>query len=131
VIISIWRFSHLALAVTSSVFILILSVTGAILAFDPIDAKLEPHISIDDFPDQSLAQIITTTRDKYNEVLGLSVDANGFLSISTIDEVGGIADFYIHPRTAEKTGEISLNQIRHKPPSLSLLKRNRTFFSRI
>ncbi len=63
-IISIWRFSHLALAVTSSVFILILSVTGAILAFDPIDAKLESHISIDDFPDQSLAQIITTTRDK-------------------------------------------------------------------
>lgn len=105
-IISIWRFSHLALAITSSLFILILAVTGAILAFDPIDAKLEPHISIDDFPNQSLAQIITTTRAKCNEVLGLSVDANGFLSISTIDEVGGIANFYIHPITAEKTGEI-------------------------
>ena len=41
--ISIWRYSHLALAITASVFILLASVTGIILAFQPISEQLQPY----------------------------------------------------------------------------------------
>jgi sulfite reductase (NADPH) flavoprotein alpha-component len=37
--ISIWRYSHLALAISAALFILIASITGIILAFEPISEK--------------------------------------------------------------------------------------------
>jgi sulfite reductase (NADPH) flavoprotein alpha-component len=38
---SIWRYAHLALALISSVFLLILSVTGVILAVGAVNEKLQ------------------------------------------------------------------------------------------
>ncbi|MEM9051768.1 MAG: PepSY domain-containing protein, partial [Bacteroidota bacterium] len=103
--ISIWRYSHMALAISAAAFILMLSVTGAILAFDPIDAKLESNISVDEFPEQTLGSTLAIIKEKYGEVVDLKKDRNGFLLLSTIDETGELQEFFIHPITGEKTGE--------------------------
>lgn len=105
-IISFWRYCHLALALTATVFILILAITGAILAFEPIDAKLEGHHSVDDFAKHSLAETIAMSKENFGEVISLETDANGFLSITAINKQGEMEEAYIHPLTGEKTGEI-------------------------
>jgi len=105
-IISIWRYSHLALAISSSVFVLVLAVTGAILAFDPISTKLQGSTSVADFPERTLAQTIQVLQEKYDNILSISTDANGFVSVSIITDEGDLTDFYIHPITGERTGEI-------------------------
>jgi len=106
-ILSIWRYSHLALAVSSSLFVLILAVTGVILALDPIVDKVQPHHSVHEFPDQTLAQTIEVLESRYPEIISLSADANGFLAISTITEEGDLRNFYVHPITGEETGELA------------------------
>ncbi|MCB0434087.1 MAG: hypothetical protein KDD18_14235, partial [Mangrovimonas sp.] len=44
--ISIWRYSHLALAVSSFVFIILASLTGIILAFQPISEQIKPYKTV-------------------------------------------------------------------------------------
>ncbi len=105
-ILSIWRYSHLALALSSFVFVLVLSVTGFILALDPISSKLQPLPDVSDFPDRTLGQTIRVLQAEYKEVLNLSVDANGFVSVSVITGQGDVRDFYVHPLSGEKTGEM-------------------------
>lgn len=105
-IISIWRYSHLALALSSAAFVLTLTLTGIVLAFDPVSQRLAPHERVSDYPDLTLANIIQTVRSSYAEVLNISTDANGFVSVSVITEEGDLNDFYIHPLTGEKTGEL-------------------------
>ncbi len=105
-IISIWRYSHLALALSSAVFVLMLTLTGIVLAFDPVSDRLAPNERVSDHPDVTLADVIETVQSRYLEVLSISTDANGFISVSVITEEGDLRDFYIHPVTGEKTGEL-------------------------
>lgn len=42
-LVSVWRYAHLALALVSSVFLLLLSVTGVILAIDAVNEKMPPY----------------------------------------------------------------------------------------
>ena len=105
-IISVWRYSHLALALTSAAFVIILSLTGIVLAFDPISDRLAMHERVDAHPDLLLVDVIKTVQSRYSEVLQLSTDENGFVAISVITDDGNLSDFYIHPLTAEKLGEL-------------------------
>ncbi|MEQ9439328.1 MAG: PepSY domain-containing protein [Cyclobacteriaceae bacterium] len=104
-IISIWRYSHLALAVFSFVFITLASITGIILAFEPVSNKMQPY-EVPQASELSLAETIETLTSTYAEVLSLSVDANGFVSASVIDEEGNLGDFYVNPFTGEKMGTL-------------------------
>ncbi|MGB1312109.1 MAG: hypothetical protein ACPG54_00615 [Bizionia paragorgiae] len=56
--ISIWRYSHLALAVSSFVFVFLASVTGIVLAFQPISEQLQPFKS-EGFDTASLAETLS------------------------------------------------------------------------
>ncbi|MDN3493661.1 PepSY domain-containing protein [Winogradskyella bathintestinalis] len=103
--ISIWRYSHLILAVISSLFILIASVTGAILAFEPISNQLQPF-AIEDGNMVSLAEILPTLQQNYDEVFTVEIDKNNFVSTSVITKEGNSETFYINPFTGEKLGEI-------------------------
>jgi sulfite reductase (NADPH) flavoprotein alpha-component len=105
-IISIWRYSHLALAVSSSLFVLILAITGTILSFDPISANLTAGSAVQDYSETSIAQTVEVLRLTYPEVLSVQVDVNGLISASVITDEGEMADFYIDPTTGEKTGDI-------------------------
>ena len=103
--ISIWRYSHLTLAISSTLFIIIACITGIILAFEPISDKLEPY-SVKNINDISIANTISALQKEYDEVIELNVDENNFVSASVITKKGKNKTFYINPRTGTKVGSI-------------------------
>ncbi len=103
--ISIWRYSHLALAISSSIFILIAAITGIILAFEPISNQLKPY-AIDNATKISLAKTIDVLQDEYEEVVSIEIDANNFISTSIITKEGKSETFYINPFTGKNIGNI-------------------------
>jgi sulfite reductase (NADPH) flavoprotein alpha-component len=102
--ISIWRYSHLTLAVSSFVFILLASVTGIILAFQPISEQLESY-KISGFESVTVAETIFHLNEKYPEVLDVQVDANHFVLASVVNKEGESLNGYINPKTAEFIGD--------------------------
>ncbi|WP_400072771.1 PepSY-associated TM helix domain-containing protein [Zobellia russellii] len=108
-IVSVWRYSHLLFAIASSVFLLIASVTGVILAVEPISNKIEPY-SVSGADKLSLSETLEHINTKYEEVLAVKRDRNGFVSVTVILD-GKNEEFYIDPFTGEKLG----NLIQKKP----------------
>ncbi|WP_053990769.1 PepSY domain-containing protein [Mangrovimonas sp. TPBH4] len=102
--ISIWRYSHLALAVSSVVFILLASITGAILAFQPISEQMAPY-KVADLDEVSLAQTVRVFKENYPEVIEIKVDANHFVMASVFTEEGDNLEGYFNPTTAEFLGQ--------------------------
>ncbi len=102
--ISIWRYSHLALAISSFVFIFLASVTGIILAFQPISEQIKPY-KIDGFSQINLAETIQVFKNRYPEVISLEVDSNDFVLASLITEDGEMLDGYFNPKTAVYLGK--------------------------
>lgn len=101
-IVSVWRYSHLLFAIASSVFLLIASITGVILAVEPISNKIEPY-SISGADELSLAETLEHINTKYEEVLAVTRDRNGFVSATVIVD-GKNEEFYINPFTGDKLG---------------------------
>ncbi|GGG38013.1 PepSY domain-containing protein [Bizionia arctica] len=102
--ISIWRYSHLTLAVSSFVFILLASITGIILAFQPISEQIQPYKTAD-FETVSLAETISTLQTTYPEIIDVQIDANDFVLASVITIEGESITAYINPKTAEILGD--------------------------
>jgi len=102
--ISIWRYSHLTLAVSSFVFILLASVTGIILAFQPISEQLQAY-KVSNFESITLAETISNLKAEYPEVLDVQVDANQFVLASVITKNGESLQGYINPKTAQFLGD--------------------------
>ena len=103
--VSIWRYAHLALAIISSLFLLVLSVTGVILAFGAVDEKLRAH-KVAGFEDITLAQTIPMLWEVYDEITELTVDHNQSVAIDAFDEEGNSLRAYIDPRTGASLGEV-------------------------
>lgn len=102
---SIWRYAHLALALVSSLFLLILSVTGVILAIGAVEEKTQGY-KVDDFNNISLAQSIPALWEAYVEMTELTVDHNQHVSLEAFDEEGNMTKTYIDPRTGAALGEV-------------------------
>lgn len=102
--ISIWRYSHLSLALSSFIFILLASVTGLILAFEPVSQNVKPHGEAD-LNKVSLAKTLPALKEHYPEILDLHVDHLGFVSIKVIDDDGKTLEFYINPETGRKLAD--------------------------
>ena len=102
--ISIWRYSHLTLAISSFVFILLASVTGIILAFEPILEQIQPY-KMADLNEVSLGETVMVFKGAYPEVIELEVDANEFVLASVITEEGESLSGYFNPETAVFLGE--------------------------
>lgn len=100
--ISLWRLVHLWIAIISSVFILIASVTGAILSFEPI-YEYSFSYKTEDADALPLVEVLNTVKSTHEEVLSMSRDENGFVLLSTFEED---RPFYINPFTGEKIGEL-------------------------
>nr|WP_299036007.1 PepSY domain-containing protein [uncultured Tenacibaculum sp.] len=101
---SIWRYSHLTLAISSSIFVLLAAVTGIILAFEPISKQLSEY-SISNTENITLAETISELQKQYDEVISITVDENDFVTASVITKEGKSATFYVNPFTGEKLGE--------------------------
>lgn len=103
---SIWRYAHLALAFISSAFLIILSITGVILAVDAINEK-SPTYKVENFENITLAQVLPILRENYFEILEVKIDHNDFVTIDAMDEDGNQIQGYIDPNTGKKIGEIA------------------------
>ena len=68
--ISIWRYSHLTLAISAALFILIASLTGIILAFEPISKKINPY-NVADINSISVAETITALENEHEEIIAI------------------------------------------------------------
>lgn len=101
--ISVWRYSHLALAVSSFLLLILASVTGIILAVEPILQKTQPY-RVAGFNAITLAQTLPVLKKKYSEITELTVDANGFVQLQGSDEAGKNLTAYVDPRTGAVLG---------------------------
>ncbi|BAO74682.1 PepSY domain-containing protein [Winogradskyella sp. PG-2] len=103
--ISIWRYIHLALALVSAIFIFLATITGIILAFEPISNQLQPFSANNDSA-LSLSVTLETLQNEYDEIVTLTKDDNAFLIASVITKQGKSDTFYINPFTGEKLGNL-------------------------
>ncbi len=102
--ISIWRYSHLTLALVSGLFLVLASVTGIVLAFEPIQSAVKPYRPVG-LSEISLAGTLGVLQDEYDEILTLEVDANDFLIANVVTKSGDGQTIYVHPLTGKKLGE--------------------------
>jgi len=103
--ISIWRYSHLVLAISSFIFIALASITGVVLAIEPVSNQLKPYAT-ENTKQITLAETITALEQHYDEVIAINIDSNHFISASVITTNGSNETFYINAKTGEKLGEI-------------------------
>jgi len=101
---SFWRYAHLALAVFSSLFLLLTSVTGTILAVDAIQGKLPPY-KVENFDKITLEETLPILKKTYPEITELSVDHNQFVTLQALDKDDNDVNAYIDPRTGKVLGK--------------------------
>ena len=101
---SIWRYAHLALALISSLFLVMASVTGVILAVDAVQEKI-PSYRVANFNVLTVAEVLPTLKGKYGELAEISVDHNGFVLLKGFDNAGNEVDAYIDPNTGSVLGK--------------------------
>ncbi|TRZ41175.1 PepSY domain-containing protein [Robertkochia solimangrovi] len=103
---TLWRYSHFALAISSSVFVFLAAVTGFILAFEPVGKQLNEN-RVSGWDSVPLKATIDSLQSHYEEVLTLEVDPNGFIKASLFDGAQDLnGDFLIDPRTGNVLGEV-------------------------
>ncbi|WP_413997990.1 PepSY domain-containing protein [Flavobacterium sp. W1B] len=100
---SFWRYTHLALAVFSSLFLVLASVTGAILAVDAIQEKM-PSYRVENFEKITLDRTLPMLRSTYPEITEISIDHKQFVSLQAIDNEGNDVNAYIDPLTGKILG---------------------------
>jgi len=101
--ISIWRYSHLALAVSSFLFIALASVTGIILAFEPVSQKVQPYRSAQ-FSELTLANAIPAIKKNYSDITEVVIDDNQFVIVNGTDSADKTVEAYVDPETGKQLG---------------------------
>ncbi|MBS7254161.1 PepSY domain-containing protein [Flavobacterium branchiicola] len=100
---SFWRYTHLALALFSSLFLLLASVTGIILAVDAVQEKTLPY-KAENFDSITLGETLPVLKKKYAEITEVSVDYNQFVTLQAIDENGNDIKSYVDVKTGKLLG---------------------------
>ena len=101
--ISVWRYSHLALAVSSFVFLLLASVTGIILAFQPVNQKF-PSYKTGDLNKLSIAQALPAFGKNFSSVTAVTVDVNDFVLVKGTDTSDKEIQAFIDPANGNILG---------------------------
>ncbi|TDQ09771.1 PepSY domain-containing protein [Pedobacter metabolipauper] len=101
--ISIWRYSHLALAISSFLLLTLASITGIILAFEPVSEKIQPY-RVNNFDGITLAQALPVLRKTYPDISELKVNASQFVQINGSDANGEKLLAYVDPLTGKILG---------------------------
>ncbi len=102
--VSPWRLLHLWLAIVSSVFILIASITGVILAIEPVYQQSYGY-ERPEADELSVTDLIENTSVAYPEISSIRKDHNDYYQITIFDEEGE-STFYVDPITGERLGEL-------------------------
>lgn len=104
-IISVWRYSHLGLAVSSFILLTIAAVTGIILALEPLADKAQGY-KTDGFDTVTLSTIVPIVKAKYKGIQTLSVDDNNYVTITYTNKDDRNEQLYINPLTADTLGTL-------------------------
>lgn len=104
--ISVWRYSHLTLAVSSFIFIALAAITGIVLALEPISNKL-PDYKASGFNQITVAQALPAIKKSYTDITEITVDANQFVIVKAADSTGKNVEAYVHPITGATLGKVS------------------------
>jgi len=102
-IISIWRYSHLTLAISSFLLLTIASITGIFLAFEPIIEKSRDYKGAG-FDTLTLAQTVPLLKEKFPGIQEISADDHHFVLIKYAAEEGGDKQAYVDPATGKVLG---------------------------
>jgi len=100
---SIWRWSHLVLALSASVFLVLASVSGIFLSFDPLKHAGKSLSIQDDIP---VSAVIDSLNNHYLEIFSIECDKYGFYKVSALNEQGDIEDFQLNPSTGRSMGAV-------------------------
>lgn len=102
---SVWRLSHLSLALVASLFLILASVSGIFLAFEPIQNKTKSNFS-SEWNEIPLSICIDSLKNNFLEVTSIEKNANGFFIASVFTEEGEQLIIQINPKTGKKSGEV-------------------------
>ncbi|MEX6690570.1 PepSY domain-containing protein [Danxiaibacter flavus] len=98
--ISVWRYSHFALAVSSFIFIALAAITGIMLAFEPVVEKV-PTYRAAGFNKITVAEVVPAMKKSFAEVTELKVDANQFVLVKGVDTAGKNIFVYVDPKSGK------------------------------
>ncbi len=101
----IWRYSHFLLALISSLFLIIASVTGGILALEPISESIQSY-NITSIKEISLNQTISALRENYDDIIEIEVTKNDFVIASVITDDSQVKKIYINPISGKNIGSV-------------------------
>ena len=104
--ISIWRYSHLALAVSSFLFITLASLTGIVLSFKPVVEKMQPYKS-KGFNQTSVATLIPNLTKNFTDIIEVKVDDDQFVVVDATDLSDQSGKFYIDPNSGKVLGKVA------------------------
>ena len=105
---SIWRYSHFFLALISAIFLILASITGAILSFEPISKITSPYYT-GDLNSIQVSETILNLQDNYKEILEIEVTENDLIKASIIDLNGKNENIYVNPFNGERIGTVKSN----------------------
>lgn len=103
---SIWRYSHFILAITASLFLLIASITGCILAIEPIEHQTKGFAKTD-LSQISLSKTITNLNESFDEVFTLEVEPSGFVKASVLTSDFESKNLYINPENGNVFADVA------------------------
>jgi len=99
----VWRYSHLTLAVSSFIFLLLAAVTGIILSAEPISHKAKPY-GVSNLQSTDVATVIPILKTKYSEITSITVEHGRFVLLQAIDNNGDNVKAYVDPKTGKVLG---------------------------
>ena len=102
-IISVWRYSHLALAISSFLLLTVASITGIFLAFEPVIEKSRDYKAAG-FDTLTLAQTVPLLKEKFPGIQEISIDDHSFVLIKYAEKEGSDKLAYVNPATGEILG---------------------------
>jgi len=99
-ILSIWRYCHFSLAAVASLFLILASLTGAILAFEPITNSLKNY-SINNLNEISLNETLSVLEKKFKEVYEIQITTENFVSAKVLTFSNQTEEVYLNPINGE------------------------------
>lgn len=120
---SVWRISHLLIAIISTVFLLTASVTGGIIAVDNC-LKSTKNTATADLSGVNLAESIPVLQKKFSQVNALEVNENHELIIDALDDNGNEIKSVVDP----KSGKIIGNRIKESQFMKQVISLHRSLF---
>lgn len=102
---SIWRLSHLSLALVASLFLILASISGLFLVFEPVQNRMDSTFE-QDWNSLPLSTAIDSLKAHNFEVTSIERDQFGYYVASVFTEEGEQLFYRFNPENGQKTGEV-------------------------